>query len=212
MESGISSDSRQKGQGKTVTLWTRQDIRSLDELKKNGVIRISRSHLVEKFDVIADYFIQLYRWFVQEADRRVPRPPEAEFPVWCAISERSMLLPTEDSVVYVLEVDEREILYFDSVKWDSVLNHLYIPRDAADAAAYEKELEAKGLGNRFALLNEKTAHFYPREIKQIKDSWVRIFDIEEWSIYRVQANIWEIRQDMVRDILYFQGQEWDPGK
>jgi len=40
-----------------VTLWTRQDIRSLDDLERKGVIRITRKHLEEKFDVISDHII-----------------------------------------------------------------------------------------------------------------------------------------------------------
>ncbi|ATW28583.1 hypothetical protein DCMF_12725 [Candidatus Formimonas warabiya] len=189
---------------KKVTLWTRQHIKSLDELKTNGLIRINRKHLEEKFDVMADYMIKLYLWFAETAGKRVPKPQEVKFPIWCAISEKSMLKPTEDSVVYVLEVDESKVIYFDGTKWDYVLNHLYVPKDAEDEAAYRKEMENKGHKNLRALLDEKTAHFYPREIKQVMDSWVRIFEIEEWNIFRVQANIWEIRPDMVREILYSQ--------
>ncbi len=40
-----------------VTLWTRQDIRSLDDFGRKGVIRITRKHLEEKFDVISDHII-----------------------------------------------------------------------------------------------------------------------------------------------------------
>lgn len=189
---------------KKITLWTRQSIKSLDELKSQGVIRINRKHMEEKFDVLADYFIKLYHWFVEEGSKRAPKPKEVELPIWCAISKESMLKSTEDTVIYVIEVDESEVIYFDGVKWDYVLNHLYLPKDAEDDAAYKKEMERKGHRNLSSLLNEKTAHFYPREIKQIKDSWVRIFQIDEWDVFRVQANIWEIRSDMVKDILYFE--------
>lgn len=184
-----------------VTLWTRQNIKSLDDLKTNGVIRITEKHLEEKFDVIADYFIKLYLWFVEAASKRVPKPQEVRFPIWCSISEKSMLKPTEDSVVYVIEVDESEIVYFDGAKWDYVLNHLYIPKDAKDETAYRKKMESRGHDNLHGFLNEKTAHFYAREIKEIKDSWVRIFEIDEWNIFKVQANIWEIRPEMIKDIL-----------
>jgi hypothetical protein len=50
-----------------VTLWTRQDIRSLDDLERKGVIRITRKHLEEKFDVISDHIIFLYKWFDSNA-------------------------------------------------------------------------------------------------------------------------------------------------
>lgn len=187
-----------------VTLWTRQDIKSLDELKKHGVIRITRKHLEEKFDLIGDYVARLYQWFVDAASKRVPLPAGVAYPIWCSISEENMLRPIEDTVVYVLEVDPADIIYFDGAKWDYVLNHLYIPRDAADEAQYQQSLEARGHHNQFAFFDHNTAHFYPRERKQVMDSWLRIFEIEEWNIFRVQANIWEIRPDMIKEILYFQ--------
>lgn len=196
-------ENNNKNQSKKVTIWTRQDIKSLDELKKNGVIRIKRKHLEEKFDVIADYIISLYKWFVQAAEKMVPKPEGVQFPVWCSISEENMLRPTIDSVVYVLEVDESEIIYFDGVKWDYVLNHLYIPIDEKDAEAYAKEMEDKGFKNSFSFIDEKTAHFYPAERKKVMDSWMRVFVTDQWDIFRIQANIWEIRKDMIKDIIYF---------
>jgi hypothetical protein len=185
-----------------VRLWTRQDIKSLEELKSKGVIRIHRSHLEEKFDVISEYIIKLYQWFVKAADARVTKPKEVEFPIWCSISEENMLRPTEDSVVYVLEVDPSEIIYFDGQKWDYVLNHLYIPKDEADEAAYKKEMARRGHTNLFVFLDESTTHFYPLERKQVMDSWHRIFEIDQWDIFRIQANLWEIRPEMIVDVLY----------
>ena len=185
-----------------VTLWTRQDIKSLEALERDGVIRISEAHLTEKFDVITDYVAELYRWFVKEASTRVPKPEDVEFPIWCSVSELNMLRPTPDQVVYVLEVDPAEILYFDGQKWDYVLNHHYVAKNPEDARAYQQELEAKGIADGFSLFVGNKAQFYPRERQEIIDSWVRIFDIEEWHIFNVQANIWEIRPEMIKNILY----------
>jgi hypothetical protein len=152
--------------------------------------------------VISEYIIKLYQWFVKAADARVPKPKEVEFPIWCSISEENMLRPTEDSVVYVLEVDPSEIIYFDGQKWDYVLNHLYIPKDEADEAAYKKEMARRGHTNLFVFLDESTTHFYPLERKQVMDSWHRIFEIDQWDIFRIQANLWEIRPEMIVDVLY----------
>jgi hypothetical protein len=197
-----NSMSAESGQIKKVSLWSRQDIKSLAELENNGTIRITRKHLLEKFDVITDYIAGVYQWFVEAADRRVARPEGVEFPVWCSVSSENMLRPTKDTVVYVLEVDESEVIYFDSFKWDYVLNHLYIPKDAADDAAYKREMLERGHRNLYSFVDSSTAHFYPRERKQVIDSWERIFEIEQWDIFRIQANIWEIRSDMVKDVLY----------
>lgn len=195
-------DSKVKS-SKKVTLWTRQDIRSLDDLKYNGVIRIKRQHLEEKFEEIADYIIKLYNWFTKAADKMVPKPEGVEFPIWCSVSEENMLRPTIDTVVYVLEVDESEVIYFDGMKWDYVLNHLYIPKDEKDREEYIRDIKNKGFKDAFSVMDERTIHFYPEERKRIIDSWMRVFEIDEWNIFRVQANIWEIRPEMIKDILYY---------
>ncbi len=187
-----------------VILWTRQHVKSLEELQNNGVVRISRKHLEDKFEEITDYIAYLYKWFVNAAEKTVQRPDGVEFPIWCSVSEENMLRPTVEQVVYVLEVDKKEIVYFDGMKWDYVLNHHYIPRNEKDADEYAKELEAKGFDNSFSFINERTAHFYPEERKKVMDSWHRIFEIDEWDIFRIQANIWEIRPEMIRDILYYE--------
>jgi len=147
-----------------VTLWTRQHIDSLKELEAEGAIRTKREHLQEKFEEITDYIVYLYKWFVNAAEKMVPKSADIEFPVWCSISEENMLRPTEDQVVYVLEVDKSDIISF---------------------------------------INEKTAHFYPEERKKVMDSWYRVFETDQWDIFRIQANIWEIRPEMIKEILYY---------
>ncbi len=146
----------------------------------------------------------MYKWFVEAAEKKVPRPDEVEFPVWCSISEENMLRPTVDEIVYVLEVDKADVIYFDGSKWDYVLNHHYIAKDENDALEYARELEIKGFDNSFSFINEKTSRFYPQERKKVMDSWHRIFEIEKWDIFKVQANIWEIKAEMIKDILYYE--------
>ncbi|MCK9444805.1 MAG: DUF3841 domain-containing protein [Tissierellaceae bacterium] len=188
-----------------VTLWTRQDIRSLKDLEEKGVHRIQKWYIEEQFEDISDHYIPLYRWFVNKANEKVPKPEGVEFPIWCSISEKSMLRPIVDSVVYVVDIDESEVIYFDGRKWDYVLNHLYLPKDEEDMENYKKEIERKGLKDSFSFIDGKYASFYPLEKKKVMDSWTRVFEIEDWNIFGVQANIWEIRKDMVKDIIHYKG-------
>ena len=62
--------------------------------------------------------------------------------------------------VYVLEVDKSEVVYFDGMKWDYVLNHHYVPKDEKDAEEYLKDLERKGFKNSYSFINEKTCLLY----------------------------------------------------
>lgn len=186
-----------------VILWTRQDIRSLNGLKENNVIRIKETHLREKFEDISDYILDLYAWFNKKAEKIVPKPPGVEFPIWCSISEENMLRPTPDTVVYVLKVDKSKIVYFDGTKWDYVLNHLYIPKDKEDEESYNREIKERGFKHGFSFIDKKVTHFYPQERKRVMDSWTRVFEIDDWNIFKVQANIWEITEDMILDIIYY---------
>jgi hypothetical protein len=188
---------------KKVTLWTRQDIRSLENIRNHGVHRIKREYINQQFEDIADHYIQAYSWFVSAASRIVSKPVDVAFPIWCSISEKNMLRPIENTIVYVLEIEESKIVYFDGGKWDYVLNHKYIPRDNEDAKLYAREMKEKGFKDTFSFIGEKYSHFYPLEKKQVMESWIRIFEIESSNKLSVQANIWEIGEKMIKDIIYY---------
>ena len=188
-----------------VTLWTRQDIRSLKILEETNVFTTKREFIEESYGDIADHFIELYKWFVGAAEKKVPRPKGVEFPTWCSIAYENMYRPIEGTVCYVLEVPKSEIIYFDGGKWDYVLNHTYLPKDEEDHKKYIKEMEFKGFKNIFSIYDGKFTSFYPEEKQRIIDSWHRVFEIENWNIFSVQANIWEIRPEMIKDIMHYEG-------
>ena len=188
---------------KKVILWTRQDIKSLENIKEHGVHRIKKEYIMQQFDDMSKHYINAYLWFVSVASKIVPKPSEVTFPIWCSISEKNMLRPIENTVVYVLEVDESEIIYFNGGKWDYVLNHHYIPKDAEDAKLYAQDMKNKGFKDTFSFIEGKLSHFYPLEKKQVMESWMRIFDIEDFNMFSVQANIWELREEMINDIIYY---------
>lgn len=188
-----------------VTLWTRQDIRSLKILEETKVFTTKREFIEEDYGDIADHFIKLYKWFVEAAEKRVPRPEGVEFPIWCSISSENMYRPIEGTVCYVLEVPKSQIIYFDGGKWDYVLNHTYLPKDPEDHKKYIKEIEFKGFKDIFSVYDGKFTSFYPEEKQRIIDSWHRVFEIENWNIFSVQANIWEIRPEMIKDIMHYEG-------
>ena len=183
-----------------VILWTRQDIRSLKEIEESGRYRVKKSYIEEQFGDIAEHYLNAYDWLTRAATKIVPKPEGVDYMVWCSISDQNMLRSIEGTVVYKLEVPKDEIVYLDGMKWDYVLNHLYIPKDDEDERKYRDEMKKKGFNDVFSPIKEEYAHFYPLEKKKIVDSWDRIFQIDDWNIFTTQANIWEIRSDMIVDI------------
>lgn len=170
-----------------VSLFTRQHIKSLSYLEKDGIFYAKREFLEEKFGDLTPFFENMYQYFNQEAEKRVSRPPQAALPIWCSISKEYCLQPIEDTVVYELLVDERKVIYFDGLKWDYVLNHHYVPKDPEDLKRYESEMRKKGFSeiDEYSFFISDHLRLCYDEKQEIKQSWKRIFDIEEWTPYNV---------------------------
>lgn len=185
-----------------VYLYTKQNIKSIKELEKYGRL-INREiyvrlHLMDT----ADFFIKRYRKFIEMAEKYVEKPAYAGFPIWCSISKKNCLKPDENSVVYCLKVPKDQVIYFSSEKWDKVLNSLYIGKDDNDEKAFNQELKNLGFKNRFSFIDGKYSGLYPEIEEKIISSWTRIFQIESWDEFSVQANLWEIKKEWIEHIIY----------
>ena len=187
---------------KTVKLYTRQNDKTLYQLKRDGRIINQRVYVEMHFGDIAPLFMESYDWFTREAAKRVPKPEDVHAPIWCSISVENCLKPIEGTVVYELEVPEEEVIYFDEAKWDYVLNRIYLPKDAEDGICYKNHLKDIGVVNGFEFFQGRYKGMYPEEEKRIIDSWQRVFQIDNWKIFNVCGNLWEIRKEWVKRIVY----------
>lgn len=187
---------------KKVRLYTRQNEKTLCSLKKKGRIINERKYVELHFGPDADLFLESYEWFTAEAAKRLPKPEDVTAPIWCSISTKGCLKPIESTLVYVLEVPENRIIYFDAMKWDHVLNRIYLPEDEKDALQYQKHLEMIGVSDGFHFFVGKYKGMFPDEEQRIRKSWNRVFEIDIWSPFQVTGNIWEIKNEWVKKIVY----------
>ena len=185
-----------------VRLYTRQNDKTLHQLKRNGRFINHRFFVELHLGDIAPIFLESYDWLTREAAKRVPKPADVTAPIWCSISTENCLRPISGTVVYVLEVPKEHIIYFDHMKWDCVLNRVYLPADAEDKAAYQAHLRDIQVENGLEFIVGKYQGRYPEEEQRIRDSWYRIFEIDHWGLYNVCANLWEIKQEWVKQIVY----------
>ena len=187
---------------KLIRLYTRQNDKTLNSLEKKGRIINERMYVQLHFGPDADLFLDSYDWFTKEAQKRLKKPEDVSAPIWCSISTKCCLRPIENTVVYVLKVPEDKVIYFDNLKWDYVLNRIYIPKDAEDAKKYSKHLKELGVADGFSFFAGKYKGMFPEEEERIRKSWIRAFEIDEWSPFNVTGNIWEIRAEWVKKIIY----------
>ena len=186
---------------KTVNLYTRQHENSLHELAKKGVITNKEIYIQLHMKDIAPFFTKKYKKFVEMAEKYVARPNDTNYPIWCSVSKNNCLKPIEKEIVYCLEVPIDEVIYFDGLKWDYVLNNLYIPLDENDREHFESHLKNMGLPNSYELFDGKLNGKYPEIENEIENSWQRIFDITNWNEFIVQANLWHIKKEWVKHIV-----------
>ncbi len=186
-----------------VQLWTRQHIDSLKDLESTGVFNIKYHYLFEAYGDLTNYHTELYKWFIKEAHKRVPKPDHINYPVWCAVSEKSTMPLIENTVIYQLIVDEKDVIYFDGSKWDYVLNHHYVPVDKEDLKRYRNEMKSKGFNDLdlYSFLQGELEYRFTEEKERIINSWIRVFDIKEWNPFKIQGNIWEFKERNVVKVI-----------
>lgn len=183
-----------------ITLFTRQHQDARKILEQDGVFRMKPEWIMRKYGDISDHFMKSYDWLTHASAKRVPKPQGVTYPIWCNISEEYMLRAAPGESIFKLSISKDKIIYFDTLKWDYILNQMYIPIDEADRKDFQEELNKRGLANEFVLFSRDVARFYPNMVNRVKASWDRLFLIEDWNIFSVQANIWEIHLEDVLDI------------
>lgn len=186
----------------TVNLYTMQHIDSLNELKNKGRIINEERFVRRNLGGTSQHITPHYRTFSTLAKEIVPRPPGVIFPIWCGVTQEACFVNAPGHVIYCLKVPIDQVIYFDGGKWDHVLNSIYIPRDAEDAAAHQAELKALGIPTQYGLL-ENYGGMYPELFQKIRDSWKRIFVIDDWNEYIVQANLWQIKEEWIQHIIRY---------
>lgn len=193
-------DSIKVGEGAKVRLWTRQHKNILDELEKHGTYRVKKEYIAEKMDTFSNYYLSLYEWYGKNAEKLVPRPDGVIYPIWLSTSSDMMLQPTEDTVILEIEVDKKDIIYTDLERWGYVVNYFYLPTGPEDEERHNEELKKYGINNQTSLIMGDMGNFYPLLKNKIIKSWERLFEPFEYKGQVVQATIWEIKKEWIKDI------------
>lgn len=188
----------------TIRLWTRQHQDVLIELSTKGIYRVKKEYLLHKFDTISDYYLNIYRWYIERAEKLVPRPKGAEFPIWLSTSSEMMLQPAEHQVILEIEADRKNVVFTDSEKWGYVANYWYLPLDKEDERKFNEELKRLEIGDESELYMGHKGNFYPHIRSRIIKSWERLFDNPPQITSGTQATLWELRKEWIANVTYYE--------
>ena len=192
-----SSAKAEAGQGgcpEAITLYTAQSQAVLDALERDGVSRVKREYIQQKYGDEAWVFQQAYSFFFQHAQEIVPAPSGAESGIWCYCDVRWAASGAGCSVL-TLRVPRDQVVLFDLRVWNRMLNLQYVGTDEADEQAFEQRMARMGIRNPAEAFS--TA-FYPTVKREILDSWHRLFDSAKGCPAEyLEAGLWEIRSEWV---------------
>ena len=136
------------------------------------------------------------------ASKRVPKPNDISYPIWCSVSKGNCLKPIEKEVVYAITVPKDEVIYFDGAKWYLVLNNQYVPLDENDAKRFENSVIKCGENKVYNIFEKKYNGIFDDIREEIIASWERIFEITDRSEFVVQANLCQIKEEWIKHIIY----------
>lgn len=184
----------------TTRAWTRQVPQVWEEIQTTGRYLVLEEYVRAKNQEISDYYIELYRWFTEEARSRVNMPAEAKFPVWLSLTQEQRLGPAPNTISLTLDIPDDCLVIVDYDKWGYRVNHWYVPKDAEDERAHDEELKRFGIGNEASLITGEQGNFYPALKRKIQASWSRVFDAPNPRMDLNVGVVWEIRPEWVVEV------------
>ena len=182
-----------------LRVWTRQHKNVLEILKEKGVYRVKERYIRKKLENCADIYLDVYRWLRNEAAKRMEIPEESKYPVWLSIEEDLKLPAAEGLVFFELEIPRDQIMIFDMMKWDYIVNYLYLPKNREDRKRFKEKLEKYNINVESDIYLQD---FYPRLKREMTSSWKRLFDSDIKLSDKQVAISWKLRKEWIVDYEY----------
>ena len=80
--------------GKSI-LFTCQNAKSLDILERDGRFINKKEYIQEHLEDVAPMILKSYDWFVSAASKRIKKPDDVQYQIWCAVGDEVCMKPIE---------------------------------------------------------------------------------------------------------------------
>lgn len=178
-----------------MTLWTAQTQTVLDTVLENGASYVKKAYIREKYQETAWIFETAYDFFIRYFAARVPKPEQAESPIWLFYDPVWAGAGPYDKLLK-LRVPVSELILFDRENWGQVLNLAYIG-DKEEWMAFEETLRKRGIQDGMELFQDMR---HPTLREKVTDSWQKIFDISKTERRNLQGAVWCLKKEWIEEI------------
>ena len=105
----------------TITMYCTQPDLVWDIVDKDGVNYVKQAYITKKYQDTAWIFDTAYKFFRQKAVKIIPKPQEAESPIWM-YRDKKWAVPNAGCRRMHLEIPKDELILFDRRTWNKILN------------------------------------------------------------------------------------------
>lgn len=175
-----------------IEMWTVQTEQVLDTLDKRQVYYVKKKYIQQKYQETAWIFQEAYSFFIREAQKYMPKPAEAESPVWLYYDP--MWLPAEAGTHRIrLRIPCEEVLLFDTRTWSKILNLSYVGTSTQETC-FEAELRRYGIMHASDVFQQP---YYPMQKAKIRNSWQRLFEETCTDKRYMQGASWKLEKSWI---------------
>lgn len=154
-----------------ITLYTQQTEEIVEKLLAEGRHFAKREFIARKYAEVSAVFLDAYAWFTQAAQQIVPRPREADSPIW-TFADAKYLENHPGHRVLALRVPLEQAVFFRMADWNKRLNLRYIGKTPEEEQAFAQKLERFGVAYEGDVY---TKPFYPHLKRELTESWANLF-------------------------------------
>ena len=181
-----------------IIVWSKQHENVWKLLNDGDRYVVKKEHVVGDLQEHSRFILEAYDWYVRRVSAKYPKPVDARYPLWLSLSLENTMIPSENTVILKMEIEEDIIMPVNINKWSMILNYSFIPKDEEDERRHRALLEQYGVSDAKAYMSS----FYPQIKKEIVGSWDRLFDNNvAINGNRMQyGTVWELRKEWVVDV------------
>lgn len=175
-----------------VIMWTSKEDIVIETLERDGISFVKKEYIDKKYGETAWIFRTAYSFFCKEAEKRIPKPEQAESPIWIFADEEAVFKSTGNTLLK-LSVPKEEIIFFDLRDWNKILNLCFLGSEEEENE-FRNKLKSQGIKDNLDIINTP---FYPLLKKELMDSWKRLFDKTDLCKKYTEGAVWQLKQEWV---------------
>lgn len=175
-----------------LEFWTVQSPIVLDTVEKDEIYYVKKRYVSEKYGDTAWIFRTAYDYLSKEMNKIIPKPTEAEYPVWI-YKDPKRVFKSSGSYLLKLKIPKSLVVCFDHRDWTKVLN-LSLIGSEEEVSEFENEMMIQGIKIPSDVFEKP---FYPLLKNKVIKSWDKLLHKNIIEDMYCQGATWSLKKEWI---------------